>query len=65
MQSDLPHTLYKRDNAKKKSGPAEDFKYNPEDPAIKKQQEALRKKKERLEAEGKTVEYTIDELFNR
>ena len=67
MQSDLPHTLFKRnkDKNKKKSEGMDDFKYNPEDPAIKKQMEAIRKSKERKEAEGEEVEYTMDEIFNR
>lgn len=64
MQTDLPHTLFLHDRKKKKSG-GKDFQYNPDDPAIKKQMEAIRKKKERLEAGGEKVEYTIDELFNR
>lgn len=65
MQSDLPHTLYLRDKKKKRKGGAnEDFQYNPEDPAIRKQTEAVRRMKERQEAEGKKVEYTMDEIFN-
>lgn len=63
MQVDLPHTLFKND--KKKNGGSKNYTYNPDDPAIKKQIEAIRKKKERMAAEGKDVEYTIDELFNR
>lgn len=63
MQSDLPHTLYKRGKHKRKGN--ENYSYNPDDPAIKKQLEANRKKKERLESEGKDVEYTMEELFNR
>lgn len=66
MQSDLPHTLYLRDKKKKKkAGGKKDFKYNPDDPAIRKQMEANRRMKERLEAEGQKVEYTMDELFDR
>ena len=64
MQSDLPHTLYLHDKKKKKSAGNDDYKYNPEDPAIRKQKEAIRRRKERMEAEGKQVEYTMDELFN-
>lgn len=63
MQSDLPHTLYQRGKRKRKGN--ENYTYNPDDPAIKKQLEANRKKKERLESEGKDVEYTMEELFNR
>ena len=64
MQSDLPHTLYLKDKREKKGG-GKEFKYNPEDPAIKKQAEAIRKKKEKMEKGGENVEYTMDELFNR
>ena len=64
MQSDLPHTLFKHERAKKRGGGQQNFKYNPNDPAIKKQMEAIRRKKERMEREGKSVEYTMDELFN-
>ena len=64
MQSDLPHTLFLNDK-KKKQGKNDDYKYNPDDPAIKKQMEAIRRKKEKMEADGEKVEYTMDELFNR
>jgi len=64
MQTDLPHTLFLHDKKRRKDG-GKDFQYNPEDPAIRKQMEAIRKKKERMESEGKRVEYTMDELFNR
>lgn len=66
MQSDLPHTLYLHDKGKKKkNGGSKDYTYNPNDPAIRKQMEANRKMKERQEAEGQKVEYTMDELFER
>ena len=65
MQSDLPHTLYMNDKKKKNKRVKADFKYNPKDPAIRKQMEAIRKRKERMEAEGEKVEYTMDEIFNR
>ena len=65
MQSDLPHTLYLRDKTKKRHSGGEDYNYNQDDPAIRKQMEANRKRKERLEAEGKDVEYTMDEIFER
>ena len=66
MQTDLPHTLYIRDEERKKAGGTKDnYTFNPEDPAVRKQMEAIRKKKERMEAEGKRVEYTMDEIFNR
>lgn len=66
MQSDLPHTLYLRDekDKRKKKGGTVDYEYNPNDPAIKLQMDAIRKRKERMEAEGKKVEYTMDEIFN-
>jgi len=66
MQSDLPHTLYLRDK-KKKVGKkkTEDYKFNQNDKAIRLQIEANRRRKERLEAEGQKVEYTMDELFNK
>jgi len=66
MQTDLPHTLYLRDEDRKKGKKAKDnYTYNPDDPAVKKQMEAIRRRKERMEAEGKKVEYTMDEIFNR
>lgn len=67
MQSDLPHTLYSRDKKKKKRGanPNENFTFNPNDPAIAKQLEANRRKKERMEKDGIEVKYTMDELFNK
>ena len=64
MQADLPHTLYNRRSGKK-DGAADGFKYNPEDPAIAKTIEAMRRRKERMEKEGKEVEYTMDELFSK
>ena len=65
MQSDLPHTLYLRDKKKRKGNNIDNYTFNPDDPAIKKQMEAIRQKKERMEKDGKKVEYTMDELFNR
>ena len=68
MQADLPHTLYLRDKDKKgsKRKVRDDFKYNPNDPAIAKQLEANRKAEERrkAKAEGK-IPYTTDELFKK
>ena len=64
MQADLPHTLYLRDKNKKRVG-KENYTYDPNDQAIKKQMEAIRRKKARMVSEGKDVDYTIDELFNR
>jgi hypothetical protein len=66
MQADLPHTLYYSDRKKgRRRNGNENYTYNSNDPAIKKQMEAIRRKKERLVAEGKMVDYTMDELFNR
>lgn len=65
MQSDLPHTLYLHDRKRKNKKSNGNYTYNPTDPAIKKQMEAIRRKKERMEAEGKKVEYTMEEIFNR
>lgn len=62
MQSDLPHTLYLHDRSGK--GGKGNFEYNPDDPAIKKTMDAIRRKKERMEKDGKEVQYTMDELFN-
>ena len=64
MQLDLPHTLL-NDRGKKGGAKSNDYKYNPEDPAIRKQMEAIRRRKERMEREGERVEYTMEELFNR
>lgn len=65
MQADLPHTLFKHDKGGKGKKGGEKFSYNPNDPAIKKQLEAIRKKKERMEKQGQTPEYTMEEIFNR
>ncbi len=65
MQSEVPHTLYIHDRKEGEKNGGDNYKYDPDDPAIKKQIEAIRRKKERMEAEGKNVEYTMDELFNR
>ena len=65
MQADLPHTLYLSDKKRKGKKPGKAFKFNPTDPAIAKTQEAIRKKRERMGAEGKEVPYTMDELFNK
>lgn len=68
MRADLPHTLYFNDKKKGKKGKRknslEDYKYNPNDPAIAKTREQIRKRRERMEREGKNVQYTMDEIFN-
>ncbi len=62
MQADLPHTLYL--DRKKKGKGGKDYKYNPEDPAIEKQREALRKREERDAAKRRgEIPYTTEELF--
>lgn len=67
MQSDLPHTLYKKGRKKKgkKKGADENFVYNPNDKAIQLQEEANRKMRERIAAQGEKPQYTIDELFRK
>jgi len=63
MQSDLPHTLYKRPNRKdgKSGGSQGGFKYNENDPAIQKQLEA--NKRAALRKAHKSGEYTTEQLF--
>lgn len=61
MQSDLPHTLYIRDKKGKRNS-ADDYKYNPKDPAIAKTEEMLRMKMEKMAQEQG---FTTDELFNK
>lgn len=68
MQSDLPHTLYIRDKKKRKSkggNPNENYKYNPNDKAIRLQEEANRKMRERMAQRGEQVQYMTDELFKK
>lgn len=63
MQADLPHTLYLRDKKKgKKRKVADNYRYNPADPAIEKTMESIRRRKERMDQESG---YTTDELFNK
>ena len=58
MQSDLPHTLYKKMDGKKPGG---EYKYNENDPAIQKQQEAIKRAAMRkAKASG---QYTTEQLF--
>ena len=69
MQTDLPHTIYIRDQddggkGKRKGRVKSGFKYNKNDPAIKKQMEAIRKAEERRAAKERgEAPYTVDELF--
>lgn len=64
MQSDLPHTLYLRDKRDKKGKKvsAENYEYNPKDPAIAKTEESLRRRKERMAQESGM---TTEELFKK
>ena len=63
MQADLPHTLYKRDKkGKKRSVTAEEYKYNPKDPAIEKTMESLRRRERMAKGEDGL---TTEELFNK
>lgn len=63
MQSDLPHTLYKHDG-KKDGG---EFRFDEQDPAIKRQEEANRRARERRAAmeAGRNAPVTLDELFKQ
>ena len=67
MQSDLPHTLYKRGGkeGKKENGkPA--ARVNPNDRAFAMQQEAYEKKLARLRAKEEGSEpFTMDEIFGK
>lgn len=69
MQADLPHTLLNRNGKKGKRGkkPAidENYKCNPNDNAFALQREAVERKRRKMEAEGKEVNYTMDEIFNK
>lgn len=67
MQSDLPHVLYtKRDKPGGKGKGGEPFRFNPNDRAIKMQEEAYRKALARREArERGDGTYNLDELFKR
>lgn len=62
MQADLPHTLYKRKKKKGGKNSADDYEYNPNDPAIAKTEELIRKKKEKM---AKESGFTTEELFNK
>lgn len=67
MQADLPHTLYNRRKERPGNGGGggAGYRVDPDDPAIRMQAEAVRRHKERQEAAGKNVEYTMDEIFNQ
>ena len=63
MQADLPHTLYKRDKkGNKRAVTAENYKYNPKDPAIEKTMESLRRRERMAKGEDGL---STDELFNK
>jgi len=68
MQSDLPHTLYydrKKRRKGKKAKADDNYKYNPNDKAIRMQEEAIRRMRERRVENGGEVRYTVDELFRK
>ena len=65
MRSDLPHTLFLERGKKYGGKVADNYTYDPNDPAVAKTLESVRKRKERMEKEGKKVQYTMDEIFNR
>lgn len=65
MQSDLPHTLYKKKkDAGKKADAGKDTTVRADDPAFAMQKEAYERKLARLraQAEGNTS-FTLDEIF--
>lgn len=62
MQADLPHTLYIRNKKNGGKGGADNYKYNPKDPAIAKTEESLRRRKGRMAQESGI---TTEELFNK
>lgn len=62
MQADLPHTLYKRNKKKGGKKSADNYEYNPKDPAIAKTEEMIRRKKEKMAKESGV---TTEELFNK
>ena len=66
MQADLPHTLFRREKKKGKKGkPNENYKFKPTDKAIQLQMKANEERRRRRKAEGKDVQYTMDELFSK
>lgn len=75
MQADLPHTLYPHGgkstrNGKNRPASEKSFKYDPNDPAIKLQEEANRRRRERKAAEAAAKErgeipMTTEELFRQ
>ena len=62
MQADLPHTLYLRNKKKGGKGKADNYKYNPKDPALATTEEMLRRKKEKMAQEQG---FSTEELFNK
>ena len=69
MQADLPHTLFNRKAGKGKKGRKavdnENYIANPNDKAFALQREAVERRRRQMEAEGKDVNYTMDEIFNK
>lgn len=66
MQSDLPHTLYKRNkkDAEKKADTGVSAKVRPDDPAFEMQKAAYERKLARLQAQAKgDAPFTMNEIF--
>ena len=62
MQADLPHTLYLKNKRKSKKKDNDNYQYNPNDPAIEKTMESIRRRKERMAQEQG---FTTEELFKK
>ena len=66
MQSDLPHTLYKRTKDAGKKGGKTPAPVRADDPAFAKQQEAYERKLARLRAQAEGTEpFTMNEIFGK
>lgn len=64
MQSDLPHTLYKRNKKGGSKATDTSARVNAQDPAFALQQEAYEKKLAKLRAKSEGEEpFTMEELF--
>ena len=68
MQSDLPHTLYKRNkkDAGKKAEAGKNTPVNADDPAFAMQKEAYERKLARLKAQADgDASFTLEEIFRK
>lgn len=66
MQSDLPHTLYKRTKDAGKKGGKIPTPVRADDPAFAKQQEAYERKLARLRAQAEGTEpLTMNDIFGK